>query len=196
MIKLLVAVAAFTALLEAPAYAEPAATRVVMYTVADPASGTLRPGYTLVAHERGACWTGSISAQRPDAWRCMTGNEIHDPCFAPTAETRVVYCPQSGGSKRLIAIALTKPLPHGARNAAPTGASGPPTTIVLRGGVTCGYITGATGVVAGMRINYGCSDGRELLGDPDRRSPVWHIFAQPPKGAGNPRLVDIDTAIF
>lgn len=32
-------------------------------------------------------------------------------------------------------------------------------------GISCGFLTGATGVINGKRINYGCSDGSYVLGD-------------------------------
>jgi hypothetical protein len=39
-------------------------------------------------------------------------------------------------------------------------------------------IDGATGLVNGMRLNYGCHDGN-LFGDPDRSAPLWTIAYQP-----------------
>jgi hypothetical protein len=37
-------------------------------------------------------------------------------------------------------------------------------------------LTGATGLIAGMRINYGCLGGGTLIGDPRRNSLTWTIF--------------------
>lgn len=171
-------------------------TRVVLYTVTDPYSGHVRPGYIVDAKATGSCWTGSIAATRPDAWRCMVANEIHDPCFAPAMNTSIVYCPEPRNVKHLLAIELTKPLPlqYGNHRAPP--ASGTPTQLILAGGVKCGFATGATGVVAGMRINYGCSDGRVLLGDVDRSFPRWRIYSMQRADSSDVTLVDIDTAIY
>lgn len=161
-----------------------------------PYSDALRPGYTVRARAPGSCWTGSISTARPDAWRCMTGNQIHDPCYAGLATAKIVYCPDALNRKRLFAIALTKPLPTALGNRGTGYLRGLPASVVLVGGVTCTFLTGATGVVAGMRINYGCSDHRMLIGDIDRRAPRWRIFALPSRGEAEPSLVAIDTAVY
>ncbi len=171
-------------------------TRVVLYTMTDPITGTLRPGFTVVARTSGSCWTGSLSSARPDAWRCTADDEIRDPCFAAALDARIVYCPKRSDPRSLLAIALTKPLllPYGNHGAAST--SGTPTSLRLAGGVRCTFVTGAVGVVGGLRINYGCSDGRMLLGEVDRSSSRWRIYAMPRGGAGDVALVDIDTATF
>ena len=171
-------------------------TRVVLYTVADPITGKLRPGFTVAERSRGSCWTGSIGSARPDAWRCMVANEIHDPCFAPAMNATTVYCPIARSRKALLAIALTKPLPLEQGNHGTPSASGTPTSLTLAGGVTCSFITGATGVVGGMRINYGCSDGRMLLGEVDRSSPRWRIYAMRRAASSDVTLVDVESATF
>jgi len=41
-------------------------------------------------------------------------------------------------------------------------------------------LTGATGQIAGMRINYGCTGGGILIGNPHRSASVpWTIFYAP-----------------
>jgi hypothetical protein len=37
-------------------------------------------------------------------------------------------------------------------------------------------VTGATGAIAGMRMNYECDSGGYLLGVPRRSSATWTIF--------------------
>jgi hypothetical protein len=171
-------------------------TRVVLYTVTEPLSGKLRPGYSVTKKLSGSCWTGSLSSARPDAWRCMVGNEIHDPCYAPAANASVVYCPDYRQSKHLIAILLTKPLPVELGNHGTPNLSGTPTYLILAAGVECNFITGATGVVGGMRINYGCSDGRMLLGEVNRSWARWRIYAMPRGASSDVTLVDVETAIY
>jgi hypothetical protein len=61
------------------------------------------------ARESGYCWTSSIASQRSDAYRCMVGNGIHDPCF--TRSPGEVACPTDVAANRGIIITLTKPLP-------------------------------------------------------------------------------------
>jgi hypothetical protein len=73
-------------------------------------SGKLLPGYSVSGHISGYCWTSSLNSMSSAAWRCMSGNNIYDPCYAPNKSTHVVYCMTSPGSKKLVAMTLTKPL--------------------------------------------------------------------------------------
>lgn len=50
-----------------------------------------------------------------------------------------------------------------------------PWALELAGGDQCTLATGATAVFAGMRVNYFCSGGGSILGDPDRSRPVWAV---------------------
>jgi hypothetical protein len=70
----------------------------------------------VTAHATGYCWTGSIASTRNDAYRCMAGNNIHDPCFPLNAHS--VACPVDAGQNTGVEIALTKPLPAHPRAAA------------------------------------------------------------------------------
>lgn len=81
----------------------------------------------------GSCWTASIASQRSDAFRCMSGNEIHDPCF--TLDAHSVACPASATSG--IRIALTKPLPQ-------ANPPGKPNVWMMKlsGGIACNIGTG------------------------------------------------------
>jgi hypothetical protein len=68
--------------------------------------------------------------------------------------------------------------------------------IVLRGGIACGLSTGATGTIAGLRLNYGCSNGAWLLGDPKRSTPLWRILYLPSLKSAQATPVPILTAIW
>jgi hypothetical protein len=50
-----------------------------------------------------------------------------------------------------------------------------PWALELADGEQCALATGATAVFAGMRVNYFCSGGGSILGDPDRSQPVWAV---------------------
>jgi hypothetical protein len=50
-----------------------------------------------------------------------------------------------------------------------------PWAFELADGEQCTLATGATAVFAGMRVNYFCSGGGSILGDPDRSLPVWAV---------------------
>ena len=84
---------------------------------------------------RGNCWTSSIASRRSDAYRCMVGDNIHDPCFAIDAKS--VACPIDVAANTGVRIALTDPLPKS------NGENGRNAWIMqLAGGVTCGVGTG------------------------------------------------------
>ncbi len=83
----------------------------------------------------GTCWTSSIASTRSDAYRCMVGNEIHDPCFKLSSVE--VACPQDLVKNSGELIKLTKPLPPAA---SPQAAQ--PWAMVLAGNKTCNRATG------------------------------------------------------
>ena len=49
--------------------------------VYEPFSVTGSPQVRVTQTVRGHCWTGSLASPRRDAWRCLSGNFIYDPCF-------------------------------------------------------------------------------------------------------------------
>lgn len=94
-----------------------------------------------------------------------------------------------------------KPLPGvpavASEPSAPTIVSAPvemidplPWAFELADGEQCSLATGATAVFAGMRINYFCSGGGFILGDPDRTLPVWAVTYLA-EGAVASELVDV-----
>ena len=55
-----------------------------------------------------------------------------------------------------------------------------PWAVRTASGKWCAIFTGATGQIAGMRINYGCTGGGILIGNPHRSASVpWTIFYAP-----------------
>ena len=164
-------------------------TRVVLYTPYG-IDGRLQSGFTATSAVQGSCWTSSLSSTRPDAWRCMIGNFIHDPCFSDSAKTQVA-CPSDPFEKAVLIIDLDKALP------AHSGSSGQsPWAVRLANGTICSFITGATGVVAGMRLNYGCTDKGWVLGDVDRSSQPWRVFYTRNIQSGDYVQIDVSEAVL
>jgi hypothetical protein len=123
----------------------------------------------------GYCWTTSIADARGDAFRCSSGNYIHDPCFAnQTSFAHYVLCPLYAPDAKVLRINLTKQLPSNPASGDPTRY--PPWAVQTTSGRWCTIITGATGQIAGMRINYGCTGGGILIGNPRRNAMTWTIF--------------------
>ena len=134
-----------------------------------------------------------MASDRPDAWRCKNGNEIHDPCFRSRDGTQVA-CASDDGESSVVLLRLAKPLPT-------VGKATPvekltPWALQLSSGARCTYVVGATDVVAGMRLNYACSSGGWVLDYPSRTQPVWK--AKYVKSAHDTifTLVDVTQALF
>lgn len=168
--------AAFAALallvLAASAGASTQTTRVTIYRPF--AGGRLAPSYTVTGAARGYCWTGSIADERSDAWRCLVGNVIHDPCFSDPAVRTWVACADTPFARRVLRLNLTKPLPRKQANRGSAG-HGQPWALKLPGGTVCTAFTGATWLYHGLGASYGCTDKAFLAGAPNRSKPTWTI---------------------
>jgi hypothetical protein len=127
----------------------------------------------------GYCWTNSIAATRPDAWRCMAGNEIFDPCFQSSDRTSVQCDPDPAKRNAGFRLKLTQPLP---KPDIPTEAEamskGNGWLIELYDGTLCRPATGARGLVDDKMVTCYCEN--ELLGtdivlldELDSSSPTW-----------------------
>jgi hypothetical protein len=136
------------------------------------AQGTLNPRFHVGSRGRGYCWTDSAATNAQDAFRCFQGNEIHDPCFSATAHAHSVVCFLDPWTPVTI-LQLTKPLPRHSRLL--TRAL--PWAIETVDGRHCTFLTGATGLMGGRRVNYGCTDHSYLIGDPDEHHPLWTIHS-------------------
>ncbi len=92
---------------------------------------------TVSSTAKGSCWTTSIASRRSDAYRCMAGNTIYDPCF--TLGSRNVVCPDGLRPKTGVRLSLTEALPAPQR-----GNARNVWMMVLANGVTCNIGTGTT----------------------------------------------------
>jgi hypothetical protein len=105
----------------------------------------------------GSCWTNSNIIQRSDAWRCMIGNAIFDPCYTTRDKTTIVCDSKPDIAKPTgFVLKLTKPLPT---SDVPHGPSSSASMIELEDGTICEAISGASGATDGVRterISYSC----------------------------------------
>jgi putative hemolysin len=126
---------------------------------------TFVPGPPTGEPQEGNCWTGSQMVWREDAWRCMVGNGIYDPCFSSGEDVICGANPTIPTDSFL--LLLTEPLPA---PELPQDTTGHAWQAELADGAICGYATGATGGVGDERINYFCpspDSGQDvvILGD-------------------------------
>lgn len=170
-------------------------TKASVYT---PFASSGTPTVHVASTVRGHCWTGSLAAARSDAWRCLSGNLIYDPCFSSPTAPGIVLCPASGPwSRRAIEIKLTAQLPTKYANPGEPSTTGLPWALVTTSGWKCRLDTGATSVVRGRRANYACTGINDWLwGAPSRRSEPWKIFVAPASANKLKRTVGIRSAWF
>jgi hypothetical protein len=161
-------VAVVLAVLALPA---PAGARTLRLTYTPfAADGQVRADLNVVRRD-GECFFTSLKVAR--GYRCITGNLLRDPCYADvTRDSTEVVCAAAPWSRTVVRIALSDDLPR--REPSPLAAP-PHWALVLASGARCTFISGATAVVRGFRLNYGCDDGRVLFGSPRTSSSTWRI---------------------
>lgn len=185
----------FTLLMLAPVMALAAdstsATQIKLFTPYGP--GGLSKTLSVAETVNGNCFAESIAdSSRPDAWRCSAGNAIHDPCFANImSDSKTLACARSPWDGKVTIMNVTTPPDSGKRKEIPRSQA-MPWALDLGNGDHCSLFTGATAPIAGMRINYGCPGGGQVVGDIDRSQAVWKVFYQK---EGAPSLDQIDVTV-
>ncbi len=139
--------------------------------------GGLASGLRVEAKVNGYCWVGSETLLgRPDAWRCTANNRIYDPCFAAgSTDTTPLACAADPWAGGVTLLTLTAPLPRDRVNTA-AGTTRNPWALQLANGARCQLITGASATIVGMRLGMACSDGTQIVGDPDRSTGRWRVY--------------------
>jgi hypothetical protein len=119
---------------------------------------------------QGNCAMGeSIALDRSDAWRCIVGNVIYDPCFSAAPHATSVICDATPMKPVGFTVKLSAPLPTH------RPAKGLQAWLLKLGdGTICGFDTGATGGVGGQRLNYDCANHNFVLGNPEAQGKVWY----------------------
>jgi len=105
----------------------------------------------------GSCFVGSLSVDDPHAWRCLAGDRLLDPCFAPPAESRPRELACGSPWSSLTLLRLEQPLPRATADRASQPSVG--WLLQLAGGVRCQISQGAAGRLDGVAIAYVCSHG-------------------------------------
>jgi hypothetical protein len=147
-------------------------TQVIPYVPPAPASST--------AIAKGSCFSSSIAAPyRTDAWRCMVGNMISDPCFAIPSSKNLACGENPAGTdtSSTFVLQLTKSLP---KPEVPSGTipSNGGWLVELGDGTLCSPFTGtrpfsATGDVATYACNASLKGEDMIFGDLNNASSVW-----------------------
>jgi hypothetical protein len=162
-----------------PAVARAAAPTSVTQIRPVDSNGREVSGYT-IAHQRkhARCIAGSEATG--SAYRCFSGNVVLDPCWAQKP-ARFAVCLSEPWGFRLVQLKVTKGY-HGKlskHRSQPWG-------LQLTNGVQCEFAQGASGAVAGKRINYFCAHSKTVLyGNVDKHSKVWRIRSARSRSGGH-----------
>lgn len=147
----------------------------------------------VISRVTGYCWRHSNVTNRPDAYRCVYGNVLPDPCISNPyegSESRQVACAYPDPSS-VVLISLTKPLPG---SSGIVKALSAPWFLVLDDGEKCMAFSGGTTPVAGLSEHYSCGNAG-LYGDIRDTGPKWTIF-ELKAGVPEMALVSISMAYF
>jgi hypothetical protein len=137
-----------------------------------------KPAIHVTKTVRGFCWEGSLAAARNDAWRCLSGNDIFDPCFSSGKARGFVLCVLAPWTRSGVRMKLTRRLPK--PFAGKPSTRGLPWGIKTTSGLKCVFATGATAAIGHVRANYYCLNSDEWLwGSPSRKSELWTIYIAP-----------------
>lgn len=133
-----------------------------------PASSGLLPS--------GSCTSFSFVTGRSDAYRCIAGSAISDPCFAPpVAHPSLVACVIDPRVRYAELLHLVAALPN-QQGHTPKAGQGQPWAFDLATAEQCGFESGATKALDDLRLNYGCSPGASVYGDVTRTGGQWTAF--------------------
>jgi hypothetical protein len=138
-----------------------------------------RPATPVRAGGSGSCFITSITVPQAGAYRCLAGNRLLDPCFAPPAmaspDTVICYAdPWSAGQR----IHLTARLPTPRPLAHPR-----PWAIRLANGARCVAVTGVAQSDHGVAMTYQCAAGHAAGLGTDGGRQLVAAYGVPPKGA-------------
>lgn len=180
----------------ASAQPAPTVTQVRIFTPF--VGGNLSIGLAVTSEVSGSCFASSVaSSERPDAWRCTSDNAILDPCFENLlGDDKTLACAEDPFSANVVMLTLTSDLPDPTVTDEPDFMTSLPWALELDNGQQCTLLTGATAPVAGMRINYGCTDGAQVVGEIDRTLPLWRVFYQAASKSLSLNQVGITTAWY
>jgi hypothetical protein len=164
-----------------------AATRVRTYS---PWTADGDPKLRRWFHGSGECTRSSFVNSRPQAWRCVSGNIVLDPCFqSPTDEE--VLCVSSPWSRRgHLLSALLDPDTRGRSSARAPWA-------MRVGRARCLFIRRSGRARRRGRPTYRCRSGRNrsyLFGRPNRKRRTWTIRASSDRRGRGARRVRVRAA--
>lgn len=141
------------------------------------AETTKHPTPQIIKVLNGYCLQHSSKITREDAWRCMAGNQVYDPCFINTYGTKKqAICPLSPWFSDSVRIKFEKPLHgDGVRHESLDMSRHYPWAVKLPDGSAC-YAVEPGDFYEGLPVRYFCSQDKILIGDLRRCAAKWKIL--------------------
>jgi hypothetical protein len=126
----------------------------------------------------GSCWTTSVADPVAGAFRCLSGNRIYDPCFAPPhpAQPLEVACVPAPWARAEV-LRVTGALPTGR----PLD-GGRPWALRLANGARCVAATGTVPEAAGVELGFHCGAGTDAGLLPGRSALRTAEYGNPDTG--------------
>ncbi len=135
------------------------------------------PAIHVTKTANGSCFSGSIAADRNDAWRCISKNILLDPCFSSTKATGIVLCPFRPWERSGVKLKLTKPLPKKFGNTKKPSTSGLPWGIETTSSLRCLILTGMEPTLPPKHFGgWVCANGKYLWDKPKRTTEPWTMY--------------------
>ena len=126
----------------------------------------------------------------------MADDDIYDPCFTGPSDS-LVACADDPFDKRVAMMTLKKPVAKSADSITHLlQPQGEPWGIRLSAGETCSFVTGATDVAQGMRMNYECRGNDFIAGFPNRSTSAWTVHVMVWPDHKHLKTVNVATAVF
>jgi hypothetical protein len=161
-----------------------------------PFDAKINPTETLVA----SCSRHSALDNRSDAWQCVAGKRVLDPCFIkPYLKAKTAICPVSPWQSQAIKIKLIAPFPTVRTNEQENldMSEDDPWAITLTDGTNCLIIPAAKNfLIHGQNVKYSCDNHGFLLGHIQRCNLIWKMLFIPTREGNVLNTVEIKTAWY
>jgi hypothetical protein len=139
------------------------------------ADGHIKKNLRVGDHLLGRCWEGSIVNQQKNAWRCFSGNVIHDPCFKHKG-VRDLVCMRTPWSRTVQRLRLTRRLPRNGNGGIEMDSQ--PWGFKLFNGLRCVLGGGTANWVGTVALPYECSR-HHSGGIANQNHPIWKANIAP-----------------
>jgi hypothetical protein len=151
-----------------------------------------QPSLSVASEQQGTCLQQSQLIRREDAWRCMAGGQVYDPCFKkPFSKQQDVLCVENPWSLQAIKVKLPAAINNKLHQRLDLSTAFP-WALQLIDGEKC-YAIMSDERYDGLYAHYICNDKSMLYGELHRCSSLWTVLKKEHEGLS---MVNIAKAWF